>query len=317
VLPYLSALKNATVPHVNALYKMSRFTFLLLLFITAVKGGHAENFARPFVKGFAYMLSDRCLSVLYVCDVGVLWPKGWVDQDETWHAGKPRPWPDCVTWDPALLPKKEADPPQDPQFSAHAYCDQTAGWIKMVHGMVVGLGPGNFVLDGDPALPPQKGSVEPQFSAHVYCGQTHGWIKMPLGTEVGLSLDDIVLDGDPAPPPLKGHSTPHFRPMSVVVKRLDGQRCHNGGRPRPRRLCVSWGPSSSRNKSTAPTQFFGHVYRGQTSGWMKVPLGTEVDLGPGHIVLDGDPAPPQKGHSSCLSFRPMSIVATVARLSYC
>jgi len=25
---------------------------------------------------------------------------------------------------------------------------------------------------------------------------------------------------------------------------------------------------------------------------MKTPLGTEVDLGPGQIVLDGDPAPP-------------------------
>jgi len=32
------------------------------------------------------------------------------------------------------------------------------------------------------------------------------------------------------------------------------------------------------------------------AGWMKTPLGTEVDLGPGHIVLDGEPAPPpQKG----------------------
>ena len=53
---------------------------------------------------------------------------------------------------------------------------------------------------------------------------------------------------------------------------------------------------------------------------MKMPLGTEVDLSPGHIVLDGDPdpPPPAKGaqHSS-LSFRPMSIVATVAHLSYC
>jgi len=26
-----------------------------------------------------------------------------------------------------------------------------------------------------------------------------------------------------------------------------------------------------------------------------MPLGTEVDLGPSHIVLNGDPAPPQKG----------------------
>jgi len=30
---------------------------------------------------------------------------------------------------------------------------------------------------------------------------------------------------------------------------------------------------------------------------MKVPLGMEVDLGPGHIVLDRDPAPPKTGHS--------------------
>jgi len=47
-----------------------------------------------------------------------------------------------------------------------------------------------------------------------------------------------------------------------------------------------------------------------------MPLGMEVDLGPGHIVLDGDPAPPVKGHSSPL-FLPMSIVATIAHLSYC
>ena len=49
---------------------------------------------------------------------------------------------------------------------------------------------------------------------------------------------------------------------------------------------------------------------------MKTPVGMEVDLGPGHIVLDGDPAPPlRKGHSTP-SFRPMSVVATVAHLSY-
>jgi len=34
------------------------------------------------------------------------------------------------------------------------YCRQTAGWIKMPLGMEVGLGPGDIVLDGDPALPP-------------------------------------------------------------------------------------------------------------------------------------------------------------------
>jgi len=30
------------------------------------------------------------------------------------------------------------------------------------------------------------------------------------------------------------------------------------------------------------------------NGWIKMPLGTEVGLGPGDSVLDGDPAPPTK-----------------------
>jgi len=63
-------------------------------------------------------------------------------------------------------------------------------------------------------------------------------------------------------------------------------------------------------------QFSVHVYCGQTAGWMKTPLGTEVDLGPGHILFDGVPAL-RKRTQQPPSFRPMSIVATVARLSYC
>ena len=44
-------------------------------------------------------------------------------------------------------------------------------------------------------------------------------------------------------------------------------------------------------------QFSVHVCCGQTAGWIKMPLGTEVDLRPGKIVLDWDPAPPKRGHS--------------------
>jgi len=36
---------------------------------------------------------------------------------------------------------------------------------------------------------------------------------------------------------------------------------------------------------------FQPMYCGQTDAWIKMPLGMEVGLGPGHIVLDGDPAP--------------------------
>jgi len=37
------------------------------------------------------------------------------------------------------------------------------------------------------------------------------------------------------------------------------------------------------------------LYYGQTVGLIKMALGTEVGLGQGDIVSDGDPAPPQKG----------------------
>jgi len=39
---------------------------------------------------------------------------------------------------------------------AHTYCDQIAGWIPL--GMKVGLGPGDFVLDADPAPLFKKGA---------------------------------------------------------------------------------------------------------------------------------------------------------------
>jgi len=117
------------------------------------------------------MLSDCCLSVglpcpvLSVCNVGVLWPNGWRDQDETWRGGRPRPWPHCVRWGPSSLPKGA----QPPNFQPIC-CGQTAEWIKMPLSREVGLGPGDLVLDGDPAPPPR--GTAPQFSVHVYCGET-------------------------------------------------------------------------------------------------------------------------------------------------
>jgi len=44
-------------------------------------------------------------------------------------------------------------------------------------------------------------------------------------------------------------------------------------------------------------------------------LGKEVGLGPGHIVLDGDPVGTQRPHSSPSSLRPMSIVAKRSPIS--
>jgi len=144
------------------------------------------------------MLSVRCLSCLSVCpvcNVRALWPNGWTDQDETWHAGTPG-------------------------------------------------GPGNIVLDGDPAPPPPKGH-SPQFSAHTCSGQMAAWIRMSLGMELGLGPGDYVLDGDPATLPKRGAEPPIFGPCLLWPNGLmDEAGTWHGGRPQPRRLCVRWGPSS-------------------------------------------------------------------------
>ena len=107
-----------------------------------------------------------------------------------------------------LSPKRDTVP----QFLAHARYGQKAGCIKMPLGTEVGLGPGDIVLDGDPASSPsprKKHSL--QLSAHVCCGQTAVWIKMPFDREVGLGPGDTVRWGSSCRSP-KGHSPQIFGP---------------------------------------------------------------------------------------------------------
>jgi len=63
-----------------------------------------------------------------------------------------------------------------------------------------------------------------------------------------------------------------------------------------------------QKRHSPPTQFLAHVYCDQMAGWIKkMPLGTEVNLGLGDVVLDGVAAPPKRGIAPC--FRSMSVVA--------
>jgi len=205
-------------------------------------------------------------------------------------------------------------------------------------GKEVGLGPGDIVLDGDPAPPPQKGGTapifrlclfwpngcmdqdatwydgkprpgqhfvrcgpsspppkghSPQFSSHICCSQMVRWITMPIGRKVGLDPSDIVLDGNPALLfPKQGQSTPIFGPFLICPNgRMDQGATWYGGRSRSKRHRVTWG-------LRANAQFSAHLYCGQTATWIKMPLGKEVGLGPGHIVLDGTQLPsPKRRHS--------------------
>jgi len=172
---------------------------------------------------------------------------------------------------------------------------------------MVGIGLGHIVLD----------AVPPQFSAQVYCGQAAGWIKMALGMEVGLGPGHIVVDGDPAPFPKKDIA-PNFRSIAIVVKRhgcikmplgmeiglspgdfvLDGGPAplpKGGGRPNFRFMSIV----AKRRWMDQGATWYGGRPRPRR-----------------HCVRRG-PSCPAKMAQQPSSFRRMSIVATVAHLSYC
>jgi len=156
----------------------------------------------------------------------------------------------------------------------------------------------------------------------VYCGQTVGWIKISLGTEVGLGPGDIVLHGAQFPPPRKGaQQSPTFRSMYTVAKRLDrsGSGCHLVRKYVSAQatfvLDGDPAPSPTERSTAAPPHFSAHVYCGQTAEWIMLSLGAEVGLGPGDIVLDGDPTPPTEMGTAAPTFRPMHAVAKRSPIS--
>jgi len=137
---------------------------------------------RPFVKRFALccetvvlFVCPVCLSVctLWRC---ILWPNGWMDQDEAWHGGRPRPRPYCVKRWP-ISPKGAQPPIFGPCLLwPNGWMDQDATWYggrPLPWPHCVRWGPS----------PPQRGTAS-NFRP-MSCGQWAEWIKMPLGTEDG------------------------------------------------------------------------------------------------------------------------------------
>jgi len=156
-----------------------------------------------------------------------------MDQDGTWHGGRPQSRRLCVRWDPAPRHQK-GDGAPSPIFGPllvwpNGWMHQDATWYggrPQPSGLCVRWGP----------------CSHPQFSAHVYCGQTAAWIKMALGTEVGLGPGHIVLDGDPAPLHKRGQSPPPtiFGPFLLWSNGWMHQDVTwFGGMAQLRRLCVS------------------------------------------------------------------------------
>jgi len=183
----------------------------------------SSGFWQSFLERFALCCGPlSCLyvsSVVFVCDVGILWPNGWTNQDETWQGGRPRTWPHCVRWRPCSPSHKGAQPPNFWPISV------AAKWLDGLRSHLARWydSAPSTVLDGNPAPLPEKGA-EPPILAHFYSRQTAGWITMSLGREIGLGPGDIVLDGDPAPQ--KGHNPQFSAHVFVVAKRLYASGYH-------------------------------------------------------------------------------------------
>jgi len=178
-----------------------------------------------------------------------------MDQDETWHTGRPRRWPQCVRWGSSPSPKGHSplnfwpisvvakwldgsrchlvgrplpnrhcvrwgssSPPQKwAELPVFGPCLLWPNGWRDQDGTWHGSGPRPRpnCPRCGPSSPSPKRRHIPQFSAHFHCGQMAGCIKMPFAMEVGLSPGDFVLDEDTAPPPQKGTQSPIFRPCPL------------------------------------------------------------------------------------------------------
>jgi len=120
-----------------------------------------------------------------------------------------------------------------------------------------------LALDGDPA--PQKGHSPLIFGRCLLWPK--GWMDHDATCCRGRprSRPHCVRWTQPSPQEKKAQSS-NFRPMSVVVKRLDVSRYHlvRRYRLRPRPHCVLDGTQLPAKGGTAAPQFSAHVYCGRT-----------------------------------------------------
>ena len=171
-------------------------------------------FGRPFVERFAlcyHTVVCPILSVLScpVCNVGILWPSGWMDQDETWHTGRPQPWQHCVRWGPSSPPAKEGAAPNfRPMYVVAKWLDGSRCHLA---GREVSLSPSDIVLDGDPAPLPQKGVEPPIFSPCLLWPD--GWMDQDATWHGGRSQPrPLCARWGPSSPFPKGGQLPIFGP---------------------------------------------------------------------------------------------------------
>jgi len=182
-----------------------------------------------------------------------------------------------------------------------------AASIKMPLDVELGLSPGDFVLNGDPAPPSPKGGAAPQIFGPCLLWP-NGWVD-EAGTWHGGRPHPrrLCVRWGPSPPPQKrAEPIPQFSahfycgqtaecikmPLGMDVGLSPGNFVLDGDAvPLP------------NNGAEPPPKFWAHVYCGQSAGWIKMPLGTKVGLSLGDCARLGPIPLPTKGVQPLLNFR--------------
>jgi len=149
---------------------------------------------------------------------------------------------------------------------------QTAGCIKMPLGMEVGLSPGDFVLDGDPAPFPKGAQPHPIFGPCLMW--PNGCMEQDATWYEGRPRRNIVFDVDPTTPRKKAHPPlPNFGQCLLWPNGwMDEDAAWYGSRPQPRPHCTRQSPSS-RERGTAAPHLFGPCLL-----WPRSPISATAEL---------------------------------------
>jgi len=182
---------------------------------------------------------------------------GWMHQDATWYGRRPQPRRLGVRWGPSTPTQKGAEPPIfGPRLLwPNACVDQDGAWYGGMRR------PTRHCVRWGPSSPPLKGHNLPNYRDYVTSKFEHRKRNMQWNNQVH-SLQSAARNF-----------------WATVCKTV---------RPMLSVSCLSVCPVLSVLSVT-------FVHCDQRDGWIKMKLGMQVGLGPGYIVLDGDPAPLFKG----------------------
>ena len=243
-----------------------------------------------------------------------------MNQDGTWHGGRPQPRRLCARWGPSPPPQKGGRAPS-PIFGPflvwpNGWMHQDATWYggrPQPMGQCVRWGPRPL---------PKKGAEPPIFGPCLLrpngCmdqdATWYGGRPRPRRHCVRWGPNSLPQKGAEPPSPIFGPSLLSIWPVSIgwikmapispifgifiVAKRLDASRCVLDGDSAPPPL-----------KEHSP-QFSANVRCGQTAGWTKMSIGMEVGLAQATLCSIGTQLPREKnGTPTPPNFWPMSIVA--------